>query len=343
MLRQLPQLTHAPYLLLDFVKEGRKLTETWEEMRHDESHRANLFADLSRIMLSTSTQTFPRIGSLTIDERGVTKLANRPLTWPLQHLENEGVPSDIPRDRTYAEVDSYHSDLLNTHSNRIRDVANSINNVKDGQLQLSVLTMMRALSRYYADPELRSGPFVLMLTDLHQSNIFVDENWHITALIDLEWACVLPLEMLQPPFWLTSKTADDLRGENLMAFNERRLEFMAAFETEEAKSYNKLNISRSQTMRKGWKIGNFWYFIAMDSFEAMCNIYKHHIQPKFDIKPDGKATFEQYVSGYWTPQSDAFITSKLEERRRYQDRLRETFADELQEQAKKRTAQKAPS
>jgi hypothetical protein len=32
----------------------------------------------------------------------------------------------------------------------------------------------------------RHGPFPLQLTDLHASNIFVDEDWNITCLIDLE-------------------------------------------------------------------------------------------------------------------------------------------------------------
>ncbi|GAB7340511.1 hypothetical protein MBLNU457_6931t1 [Dothideomycetes sp. NU457] len=338
--RQLPQLTHAPYLLLDFVKEGQMLSKTWDELRHDRTRRANIYADISRVMLSISTQTFPRIGSLTIDQRGVIKLANRPLTWLIHELENDQVPADMPRDRTYAETDSYYSDLLNTHSNRIRDVANSINNVDDGELQLSVLTMMRALSRHYADPELRSGPFVLMLTDLHQSNVFVDENWHITALIDLEWACVRPLEMLQPPYWLTSKSVDNLKGENLKEYDEQRLEFMAAFEKEETKSHSTLDISRSQTMEKCWKIGNFWYFIAMDTFVGMCNIYKHHIGPKFLVLPRISAGFERDTSLYWTPHANTFITAKLEERKKYQDRIRETFAQVAREQAEKDGAQK---
>lgn len=32
------------------------------------------------------------------------------------------------------------------------------------------------------------------LTDLHQSNIFVDNDWHITAIVDLEWACSRPIK-----------------------------------------------------------------------------------------------------------------------------------------------------
>jgi hypothetical protein len=31
----------------------------------------------------------------------------------------------------------------------------------------------------------------------HRSNIFVDSNWHIKYIIDLEWACSLPIEIMR--------------------------------------------------------------------------------------------------------------------------------------------------
>ncbi|KAJ4300568.1 hypothetical protein N0V88_003247 [Collariella sp. IMI 366227] len=46
------------------------------------------------------------------------------------------------------------------------------------------------------------------------SNIFIDENWHITALIDLEWTCALPVEMLHPPFWLTGQAIDRIKDDD---------------------------------------------------------------------------------------------------------------------------------
>lgn len=59
---------------------------------------------------------------------------------------------------------------------------------------------MRALLHQYTNEELREGPFVMQLTDLHAPNIFVDRDWNIKHIIDLEWACALPLANLRPPF-----------------------------------------------------------------------------------------------------------------------------------------------
>lgn len=67
---------------------------------------------------------------------------------------------------------------------------------------------MRTILPAFIRRDLRRGPFVMSLTDLHPSNIFVDEKWHITCLMDLEWACADPVEMIQPPHWLTNESVD---------------------------------------------------------------------------------------------------------------------------------------
>jgi len=51
-----------------------------------------------------------------------------------------------------------------------------MHNTVDGQQQFSALTMMRALLPHFTDRSLRHGPFVLMFTDLHQSNIFLNRD-----------------------------------------------------------------------------------------------------------------------------------------------------------------------
>jgi hypothetical protein len=56
------------------------LSESWENQYQDKNRRANLFKDLSRIMLSLGRVPLPRIGSFTINDEGILSLTNRPLT-----------------------------------------------------------------------------------------------------------------------------------------------------------------------------------------------------------------------------------------------------------------------
>lgn len=90
----------------------------------------------------------------------------------------------------------------------------------DGRAQMARLTIMRALLPHFANRELREGPFLYRLTDLHPSNIFVDNHWHVKFVVDLEWACALPAETLRPPYWLTGRSIDDLTDEHLDTFRQ---------------------------------------------------------------------------------------------------------------------------
>lgn len=61
----------------------------------------------------------------------------------------------------------------------------------------------------------------------------MDNDWHIKCVIDLEWACSLPVETMRPPYWLTGCPADDLVGQDLDSFSKAHHEFMEVFEEEE--------------------------------------------------------------------------------------------------------------
>ena len=150
------------------------LSNTWTEGRHDSKLRSNLFNDLGRIFLSLSRTPLPRIGSLVIDNGGFLGLTNRPLVLEIQQLENERIPTDMPRDFTYSTVDSYIVDVLGYHDNRFQYQPNAINDIGDCAYQLSVLTAMRTVFQSIFSRAFRRGPFLFTMTDLHQSNIFVD-------------------------------------------------------------------------------------------------------------------------------------------------------------------------
>lgn len=179
-------------------------------------------------MLSLGRMPLPRIGSFTLDDQGLLSLTNRPLTLRLQDLENEGVPTNIARKDIYTTTEPYMLDLLAYHDSLLRHRTTSISDHLDCRAQMAVVTGIRAVLPHFINRDLRSGPFLFTLTDIHQSNIYVDEEWHIEYLIDLQWACSLPMEMQNPPHWLTGRGVDQLEGEHLVAFNEVREEFMEA-------------------------------------------------------------------------------------------------------------------
>ncbi|RAH47954.1 uncharacterized protein BO95DRAFT_512836 [Aspergillus brunneoviolaceus CBS 621.78] len=320
------------YLVMDYIDEPgvRMLSETWSELPHAGDKTTNLYRDLSRIMLSLSQLPLPRIGSWTIDTNGVPQLTNRPLTLRLHQLENAGISTNIGRNLTYSSADSYYHDILSCHDSRLRHQPNSMHDEDDGRAQMANLTMMRALLPHFTDRQLSHGPFFYRLTDLHQSNIFVDKDWHIRYLIDLEWTCSLPVETLRPPYWLTGRHVDDILGEHLDTFSEAHGKFVDIFQEEEKRYPPLFNVSayRTNAMRRGWGVGNFWYFHALDSAKGLFNIFRDHIQPRFSASQSADPTgFSSIVSEYWSVDTKALIGEKLKAKERYENELRLRFQD----------------
>ncbi|OBT48362.1 hypothetical protein VE00_01149 [Pseudogymnoascus sp. WSF 3629] len=296
------------------------------EKQHDSSLQTNLFQDLSRIILSISRITLPRIGSFVIDNDGVLSLTNRLLSIEIQTLENEEIPTNIRRDYTYTTVDSYIVDVLAFHDNRLRSQPNAINDIDDSVSQMSALGAMRTIMPLFLRRELRRGPFVFTLTDLHQSNIFVDKDWHITSLVDLEWGCSRPIEMVEPPYWLTNKGVDQILPDE---YNKVRVEFMSILEEEELLAGNNTTkrggLRLADVMNQAWETGTFWYTLALSSPTGLFQLFYHHIQPRLisihEEDPDNVMPY------YWAQDVFQIVSRKLSDKKEYDKQLRKAFDD----------------
>jgi hypothetical protein len=312
------------YMIISFVQKGQLLSDTF--MHHifgDPSHRQTLFGDLAKIMISLNRVKLPLIGSLTFNNDGTIELKNRPLTLRLQTFENEGIPT-IPRNVTYNCVEPYLLDLLRLHDSRIYYQPNAIHHLRDGKEQFAALTMMRALLPQFISRRFRDGPFGLTLTDLHPSNIFVDGDWHITSLIDLEWACSLPIELQTAPYWLTGQHVDEIYGENLQIFAEVMDEFIDAFYEQEQR-LEITGISQADIMRKCFIRGSYWYLQAVQNPKCLLKLFGQHVQGRYCEEHCYRGVFDEVVSRYWNVGAEEIIQKKVQQKAEYKDRLRVRF------------------
>ncbi|OJD10514.1 hypothetical protein AJ78_08497 [Emergomyces pasteurianus Ep9510] len=311
-LQKQPQLGHG-YMILEYIDEANAsmLSKTWSDLRHDNIRRANLLRDL-------------------IDSQGYLHLTNRPLTPLLQHLENEGIPTDIGRDQIYFTSDAYVLDLLACYDNKLRYQPNSVLDNFDGRVQMAAVTAMRATHPHYLQRGLRRRPFVFTLTDLHQSNILVDGDWNIKYIIDLEWACSQPVDMLRAPYWLTDRPVDSiLPDDGLQEFGKAHDEFLEIFEKEEKTMREteprKLPFSGSLTaiMRNGWANGSFWFFYALENPKGLFSLFFIHLMPRYGDSTN--PNFYDVLSPYWNVDATDVVERKLKDKKDYEARLRKAF------------------
>lgn len=188
---------------------------------------------------------------------------------------------------------------------------NSILDENDGVHQLSALVGMRALLPNFFNADSRKGPFVLSMPDLHLKNIFVNDDWNIVNIIDLEFAPVVPVQMVQVPHWITDKGVDELHGPELEIYKQHYDEFVNILEQEE-KALARDN-SHGQRLRREWETGRMWYVMALGSINAFPGIFEQHLQPR-----SFKEGFETHVQGkplsrLWCEDVDSFIAKKLDD------------------------------
>lgn len=247
-------------------------------------------------------------------------------------MENENIPIDIPRNATYTTVNTYVHDLLYLHDSHLRHQANGASDAGDCLSQISVLSTMRTVYPEFFDRKPQRGPFVLTLTDMHLSNIFVDRNWQVTKLLDLEWACAQPIEMQHPPYWLTTRWVDKIDEDQYSKFSN---EYISAIAEEEEKATEQRFLGKetnelpySERLKKLWEHGTFRYTLALNSPSRLHNIFFSRILPMYQTTED-KDRFEDAffiaTSTFWCTRAWDFIRCKGEDKEQYDKDLEDAF------------------
>lgn len=317
-------------MLLEHVgsKNSQMLSNTWEQYRTDTPQRQRLFRGMARLMLSLARIPQPHIGSFQFHDDCSITLTNRPLISSIMILENDGTPRTIQRSYTYPSTEPFISDLFNFHDRRLLSHPNAIYDRQNCYGEMAAKVLLRALAHHYVRQDQRNGPFFLQLDDFHASNIFVDDDWNMTCLIDLEWVSALPVEKMAVPYWLTGCAIDEIRGERLVEFDTARKEFMDIFEEEERKVTAEHRLSLSQIMRETWNSGGTWFWYSLTSINAMYLLSYDHILPKFSpLSITEEEVLQELLSRFWSHDAADVVQRKVADLEKYEAELEHLFRD----------------
>ncbi|KAF2768962.1 hypothetical protein EJ03DRAFT_351624 [Teratosphaeria nubilosa] len=225
---------------------------------------------------------------------------------------------------TYSSTASYLQDVLAYQDARTQHQPNAILGRNDGIYQLSALVGLRAILPKFFRRESCREQYVMNLCDLHQSNIFVDDDWHITRIIDLEFACSSPIELLHVPHWLTDQGVDQLDG-------PRGVEYKAAYDqyvdpVAEREVATQGTSTLSQLSRENWSSGRMWRVAALASLNVFPAMFSQHLRPRYfkEWKSDSHAW---PLAQLWCENVSEFLDAKARDLQDYETRVREVFAE----------------
>lgn len=325
--------TSAPYVgtaysILEYLgpETGQMLSLTWSEYENDAARRARLYRGMARIMLSLARIPQPLIGAYRFNADATVTLTNRPLTCAAMIMENNAAPRTIQSQQTYQSVESFTSDMLTLHDNYLLHQPHAVRNEDDAHERFTIRTLLRAVSHHFILPRWRNGPYLLQLTDFHQSNIFVDRDWNVTGMIDLEWICSLPVEMLAVPYWLTSCSIDNIIGKQYDRFDQARQDFLAAMDEEAQapgiKPMHGIQIARS--MRESWLSKGVWFWSCLRSLNGWLFVFEDHVLPKFSANNNLVSCLRQ-ASSLWREDVDSTVRDKVDDEAKFKRELQVLF------------------
>ncbi|KAM4064891.1 aminoglycoside phosphotransferase [Hirsutella rhossiliensis] len=313
------------YMFIEHIgpEVGQMLSNTWGSAQNDDDRRQRLFRGMARIMLSLARVPHLQIGSFRFDPDGSVVLGNRPLTCSMIILENDGALRTMQQSQTYRSTEAFVADMLTLHDDYFLAKPNAVLDDADCHGQMAVQVILRALSHHFIRRDQRNGPFLLQPTDLHASNIFVDADWNVTCLVDLEWICALPAEMLAVPYWITGCGIDEIEGDRLDEFDKARQEFLHILEQEERSTSAEHGLSLSKIMQEMWDSNGVWFWFCIESVNASLCVVAQHICPRFSMHLSSDV--ETTISSFWSQDSAQIVEKKRADLETYEKELRQFF------------------
>ncbi|KAK8149964.1 hypothetical protein G3M48_004908 [Beauveria asiatica] len=316
------------YLIIETVTSGEMLSESWEENRDNPKLLENLQRGLARIMLSLASVNLPRIGSFRLDHNGYLRLDNRPLSVQTTVHENEGLPLDMPRQTTLSTSKDLILSQLSAFDDRLLNQPNAVVSREDAWYQMASLATAKLTLPQLLRQEFIKGPFTLTLTDLHRSNVFVDGDWNVTCIIDLEFACSWPIDFLQTPYWLDADFIDQILPDQFASRHDQFIKYMK--DEEQLKNYRGDEEPLSSILHQSWEKGTFWVPLALRDAVAYTTIFYQQILPNYFNFPTEElndGAYTRFCCRFWSPNVPSLIDRKLRDRDDYLNRLKQTFAD----------------
>lgn len=300
------------------------LSNTLRDHRETDPVRLrNLIRSISRIMLSLASKPQPHIGSLRFNDDGSTTLATRPLLCASSILESKGAPKVV--DQTYTTLGSFTDAMLRFREDAFRAQPNAVNDEEDCRLQMFQMVLLRRIKSHFVDRHYQ-GPFVLQFTDLHASNIFVDDEWNVVALIDLEYVCALPPSMMDVPHWLLVDAIDEV-SDRFDDFGNVHDLFISILKEEEKFGSAEHGVSLAAAIQDAWTSSACWFYRCFTSINGLGCCLEDHLYRKFDFEPSlvEETRLARIMSSRWSADSEAFVAQKLHDKARYDDDLARHF------------------
>lgn len=264
----------------------------------DEMKLEGLYRQVSGVLLQLSKLEFPLIGALEEIDEWQWEVRNRPLSMPLNELVRRGT---FPRAKlpagSFQSSSEYFESLASLHVDHLFHQRNDVvESETDCRRKYTARKLFQKLAREKKLIPDSHGLFKFWCDGLRPSNILLNDQLEIAAVIDWEFSYAAPCEYTySPPWWLLIERPEcwpDGLADWTEKYERRLKTFLKVMtETEDAGiAAGQLREDQrlSGWMRESWDSGEFWTVYATRESFGFDDVYWAKLDHQFFGPHEGK-------------------------------------------------------
>ncbi|KHN93712.1 phosphotransferase enzyme family protein [Metarhizium album ARSEF 1941] len=192
------------FLILEYIP-GRSL-KIQDLIDSAEMRRKSFYAELIKVLSELRKLEFPIAGSLMPDPKGGPEpVVSNTLSMASNDLEVSSRSQVVSSNFTSTTHFVHHQFEILMETYRLPAVSLSR---ETAELETFALDSLGQHIHQFVGDRHNDSPYLLAHADLRCSNIIIDDELHIQAVIDWDWANVVPRKLFTLPPWITGHDLD---------------------------------------------------------------------------------------------------------------------------------------
>jgi broad specificity phosphatase PhoE len=281
----------GPFMIMEYV-EGKKLFGELLQLTTKNERQMDLCDDLGNprvlhaykqiadYLLQIYQLNFNAAGAISKSSSNMWLVSERPLTDNMNVLVTSvsNYPVENFPTTTCSSPELYFQQLAEMNLTHLNIQRNLVTNRENAKRFFIARHRMKERLGQWISTTTDTSPFKLYCYDFRPSNMIVDEDFNIKAVIDFEFSNALPAQFAHdPPWWLivfrpTEWIERGYSYERLKKRLEPHIEQFLQVMEEKEKETVKPVVPLSIRMRDSWTSGRFWFNLAIRnswSFDAV--------------------------------------------------------------------------
>ncbi|KAI4682603.1 hypothetical protein J4E81_009678 [Alternaria sp. BMP 2799] len=310
----------GPYIIMEYVEGKPLINENDDPQRPMTVSRwssGETWVTQEFFMPTAKYLDFSTAGAIRRSSPDEWVASERPVTDNMNVLARNilNYPTEYFSTTSISSPKAYFEQLADQHLAHLHTQRNAVEDREDARRCFIARHRLKQSIDQYLLTDTETSPFKLYCWDLRPSNVLVDDDLNVKAVLDFEFCNALPAQFAHdPPWWLTilrptTWIDNDFQFGALKDRLEPHIEqFLQVMEKKE-KEMGGTVVPLSARMRDSWTSNRFWFNAAMQDSWSIDAVYWAALhKPGDEVLDDAlKAEMETFVE-MKMEQLDAYKT-----------------------------------